>query len=127
MTGRGRDATGTGGSAAGDDPRSVIGTTTERAIVVTSSTPLGAVPRRPMCASATIRKTPPQMATAMAASVIRRAVSASRNGAKSAAFNHSTVAPTAAEIVHIQASTRTLSQPGESTCTAATCRSTTSA
>ena len=83
--------------------------------MVTSSTPLGAVPRRPMCASATTRNAPPQMATATAASVMRRPDSGDRNGAKSAAFNHSTVAPAAAEMVHIQASTRTLSQPGEST------------
>ena len=80
-----------------------------------------------MCASATTRNTPPQIATATAANVMRRPVSGDRNGAKSAAFIHSTVAPTAAEMVLIHASTRTLSHPGESTCTAATCRSTTSA
>ena len=80
-----------------------------------------------MCASATIRNTAPQMATAIAARVMRRAVSGARNGAKSVAFSHSTVAPTAAAIVEVQASTRTLSQPGDSTCTAATWRSTTSA
>ncbi len=107
--------------------RSITGTTTESAMVVTSSTPLGAVPRRPRWASARIRNIPPQMATAMAASVMRRPDSGDRNGAKSAAFSHSTVAPAAAEIVHIQASTRTLSQPGESISTAATWRSTTSA
>ena len=88
--------------------------------MVTSSTPLGAVPRRPMWASATIRQTAPQIATAMAASVMRRAVSGTRNGAKSPAFSHSTVAPAAAAIVDVHASTRTLSQPGDSTCTAAT-------
>ncbi len=126
VTGR-MAADGVAGGGAGDEPRSVSGTTTESAIVVTSSTPLGAVPRRPMCASATMRKTPPQMATAMAASVMRRAASTVRNGVKSATFSHSTVAPTPAEMVHIHASTRTLSQPGDSTCTAATWRSTTSA
>ena len=35
-----------------------------------------------------------------------------RNGAKSLALSHSTVAPAAAAIVEVQASTRTLSQPG---------------
>ena len=80
-----------------------------------------------MWASATIRNTAPQRPTAIAASVIRRAVSGARNGAKLLALSHSTVAPAAAAIVEVQASTRTLSQPGDSTCTAATWRSTMSA
>ncbi len=96
-------------------------------MVVTSSTPLGAVPRRPTCARARIRQTPPQIATATAASNMRRPDSGDRNGAKSAAFIHSTAAPAAADMEPIHASTRTLSQPGDSTCTAATWRSTTSA
>jgi hypothetical protein len=122
-------AGGAGGASSGRraGPRSISGTTRELAIVVTSSTPLGAVPRRPMCASATIRHTPPQIATAIAASVMRRPVSGDRNGAKSVAFSHSTVAPAAAAIVDVQASTRTLSHPGDSTCTAAIWRSTMSA
>ena len=58
---------------------------------------------------------------------MRRAVSGARNGAKSMALSHSTVAPAAAAMVDVQASTRTLNQPGDSTCTAATWRSTMSA
>ena len=114
-----------GGGGAG--PRSSSGTSSDNAIVVTSMTPLGAVPRRPMWARATIRNTTPQMPTAIAARVIRRAVSGARNGAKLLTFSHSTVAPAAAAIVEVQASTRTLSHPGDSTCTAATCRRTISA
>ena len=116
------------GSAGGvDAPRSTTGTAIDATSVVTSSTPLGQVPRRPTCASARARHTAPQMPTATAASVIRRAASASRNGAKPLALSHNTTAPVAAAMKPIHDNTRTLSHPGDSTCTAAIWRSTTSA
>ena len=80
-----------------------------------------------MCASAIIRNTAPAAVTTIAPAAIRRAVSTSSTGPKPRRFSHITVAPPAAAIVNSHESSRTLSQPGDSTSTARIWRMTMSA